>query len=286
MYVITGATGNTGKVAAESLLARGKKVRVVVRDASKAAALAAKGAEVAVADLRDEKALTKALEGAEGTYLLVPPSMSEKSFRAYQDATSASLAASVRASKVPHVVLLSSIGAELSSGNGPIAGLHVTERLLGDVTTAKSTFIRAGYFMENLGGSLGALEQGILPSFVPGDLPIEMIATRDIGELAATLLAEGPKAGVVNLGGAPVTMRDVAAILTKLVGKPIQVAEAPLDAVVPTLTGFGMPEDLASLYREMLGAFGAGHVTWEKQHQRVVGKTPVEAVLRDLLGKG
>jgi uncharacterized protein YbjT (DUF2867 family) len=286
MHVIAGATGNTGKVAANLLLDRGKKVRVVVRDASKGAPFAARGAEVAVADLGDEKALAKAFEGAEGAYVLVPPKMGAPSFRAYQDATTASIVAAVRATKLAHVVLLSSIGAERESGTGPIAGLHVTEQKLGELASTQSTFIRAGYFMENVGASLGALEQGIFPSFLPADLPIDMIATHDIGELAATLLLEGPAKGVVNLGGPAITMRDVAAALSSIVGKTIPVAEAPLDAIVPTLTGFGFTEDLAGLYRQMIGSFAAGEITFEKQHRRVQGKTPIQTVLRGLLGKG
>ncbi|NUO48607.1 MAG: NmrA family NAD(P)-binding protein [Polyangiaceae bacterium] len=286
MHDIAGATGNTGKVAANLLLDRGKKVRVIVREVAKGAPFAARGAEVAVADLGDEKALTKALDGAEGAYVLVPPKMNAPNFRAYQDATTTAIVGAVRASKVPHVVLLSSVGAERESGTGPIAGLHIAEQKLGALADTQSTFIRAGYFMENVGAALGALEQGIFPSFLPADLPIDMIATRDIGELAATLLIEGPAKGVVNLGGPAVTMRQVAAALSEIVGKTIPVVEAPLDGVVPTLTGFGFTEDLAGLYRQMIGSFAAGELTFEKQHRRVQGKTPIQTVLRGLLGKG
>ncbi len=145
--------------------------------------------------------------------------------------------------------------------------------------------MRAGYFTENLAGSLGALAQGVLPSFVPAGLAIDMIATPDIGEVAASLLLEGPRAGVVNLGGPAVTMNDVAATLSRILGKPIAVAEAPLDAVVPTLTGFGFSENVAGLYREMLEGFGAGRIAWESGHKRLQGKVTLETVLRGLLGQ-
>jgi len=286
MIVINGVTGNTGKVAAEALLARGKKVRVVVRDAQKGAPFAAKGADVAVADLRDTKAFTKALDGAEGVYLLLPPAYGEKSFRAYQDATSASIATAVRDAKVPHAVLLSSVGANLPSGTGPIAGLYVLEKQLGEIASTKSTFIRAGFFMENLGQSLAGLPGGVLPSFLPADLPIDMIATKDIGTVAADALAAGPKQRVINLGGPAVTMTEVAAILTRLTGKSITVAEAPLDAVVPALTGAGLTEDMAKLYQELFAGFGSGKIAWEPQHERVHGTTKVDEVLKGLLAKG
>lgn len=285
MYVVAGVTGNTGKVVASTLLDRKKDVRVVVRDAAKAGPFTERGATVATADLQDEKALAAGFAGAQGAYVLLPPNPTSKDFRAYQDATSAAIASALRTAKVPHVVLLSSIGANLASGNGPIAGLYVAEKRFSELPDTKSTFLRAGYFTENVAGSFGALEQGILPSFVPASLPIDMIATQDIGEVAASLLLDGPQSGVVNLGGPAVTMNDVAATVSKILGKTITVAEAPLDAVIPTLTSFGMSENVAALYREMLAAFGAGQISWEAQHKRLTGKTPLEAVLRGLLGK-
>ena len=76
MIVVFGANGNTGKVVAETLLGRGEKVRVVARDAKKVEALAQKGAEVVTADVLDEASVAKALAGAKGAYMLVPPDAS------------------------------------------------------------------------------------------------------------------------------------------------------------------------------------------------------------------
>ncbi len=286
-FAIAGATGNTGKVAAETLLAQQKPVRVIVRNAAKGEPWAARGAEVAVADLSDRSALARAFEGASGAYVLVPPSMTEPDFRAYQDRVSDAIAHAVEASHVPHVVLLSSVGAEQPSGTGPIAGLHRAEQKLRAIGGTASSFVRAGYFMENIGASLGMLEQGVVPSFVPADLGIDMIATVDIGHLVASLLVEGAKqTSVVELGGPAVSMNDVAGALSRVTGKPVRVQEAPLDAVVPTFTSFGMPKDLAELYREMLAAMVSGKVAFQGGHRRVLGTTNVETVLRGLLGQG
>jgi uncharacterized protein YbjT (DUF2867 family) len=285
MYVVAGVTGNTGKVVANRLLDRGEAVRVIVRDTAKAASFAARGAEVAVADLTDAAALSRAFTGARGAYVLLPPSPASKAFRALQDATSAAIASALGAASVPHAVLLSSIGAELPSGTGPIAGLHVAEARLSELPSTRATFLRAGYFAENVAGSLGALDQGIFPTFLPASLPIDAIATVDIGDLAASLLLEGPRAGVVNLGGPTVTTNEIAATASRILGKPLTVVEAPLDAVVPTLTSYGMSDDMAGLYREMLEAFGAGRLKWQDEHKRLQGKTSMEVVLRGLLGK-
>ena len=75
MFVVAGASGNTGSVVAETLLARGEKVRVLARDAKKVEPLVTRGAEVTVLGLDDVEKLTEALRGAEGAYLLLPPNL-------------------------------------------------------------------------------------------------------------------------------------------------------------------------------------------------------------------
>jgi uncharacterized protein YbjT (DUF2867 family) len=120
MYAIAGVSGNTGSVVADTLLAQGKKVRVIVRDAAKGEAWKARGAEVAVAALEDRAALTKALTGVEGAYLLVPPRMTSNAPLEENAAVIDAMAAAVTAARVPHVVLLSSVAAHHASGTGPI----------------------------------------------------------------------------------------------------------------------------------------------------------------------
>jgi uncharacterized protein YbjT (DUF2867 family) len=285
-FVVAGVSGNTGKVVAESLLAEKKSVKVIVRDAAKAQRWKVKGAEVAVADLGDAEALGRALEGAEGAYLLVPPNLGASDFRAYQDRLSASIASAAHASRVRHVVFLSSIGAQLDRGNGPIAGLHVAEERFRRETGTAWTFLRAGYFMENLAASLGTLPQGYIPSFMPATLGIDMIATADIGRLATSLLLErADGAHVVQLGGPPVSMNEVAATIGRITNRTVRVQEAPLDAVVPTFTGFGMSKDLAELYREMLEGFTNGRIKAEAGQRLIAGTTSIETFLRGLLAK-
>jgi uncharacterized protein YbjT (DUF2867 family) len=284
-FVVAGVSGNTGKIVAESLIAQKRAVKVVVRDSAKGEPWRAKGADVAVADLGDADALARALRGAEGAYLLIPPTFAAPDFRAYQDRLGSSIAEALRASRVPHTVLLSSIGAQHASGTGPIVGLHRAEEKLRREGTA-FTFLRAGYFMENLGSSLATLAQGFVSNFVPASLGIDMVPTIDIGRLAASLLLEGGKeTQVVELGGPPVSMNDVAAALGRITGKPVRVEEAPLDAVVPAFTGFGMPKDLAELYREMLEAITNGRVKFEGTHRRIAATTSIETFLRGALAK-
>jgi uncharacterized protein YbjT (DUF2867 family) len=285
-YVVAGVTGNTGKVVAETLLAAGKKVRVLARDAAKAESLRAKGAEVVVADLSDTAALTAALQGASGAYVLVPPSMVEPDFRAYQRRIGTSIAEAARASGVAHLVLLSSVGAQHPAKTGPIAGLFDVEAALRAVSSLSLTSVRAAYFMENLGGSLGQLAEGKLPSFFPADFKFDMIATHDIGKVAAQALLEGPrgKVDIIELGGPPVSMADVAKELGVLTGKSVTVTEAPVAVMAQALQGFGFPATMAALYQEMTESILNGHVAFEGGHRRIEGQTRVGTVLKRLLG--
>jgi uncharacterized protein YbjT (DUF2867 family) len=288
MFVITGATGNTGSVAAETLLATGKKVRVVVRNAPKAKALAERGAEVFTADLSDEAALTRAFEGAEGVFVLSPPDVTLKDFLGERKKLTDGFARVVKAAGVKHVVLLSSVGAQHDAGTGMIRSTHAAEEAL-RATGLPVTFVRAAYFVENWGAVLQPVQQdGVLPSFIAAGQAIPMVASRDIGKAIAQALLDGPRGPrVIELAG-PVEVKpsEVAAVLSKILGRPVNVAEAPLSAVVPTFTSFGFSQNVAELFREMYEGLANGKVAFEggsAELQR--GSTTVEQTLRALTGK-
>lgn len=284
-YVIAGVSGNTGSVVAETLLSAGAKIRVVVRDEAKGASWKARGAEVAVADLGDADALAKALAGAKGAYLLVPPNMTSPTPKADLAKVRDAIVAAVKKSNVPHVVFLSSIGAQHEAGTGPIANLHVAERDFAKISGTRFTFLRAAYFQENHGGSLGMLAQGVFPTFIRPDLAFDQVATKDIGLTAAKLLREGATANtVVELTGPRrYSANDVGAALTEITGKPITVHHAPVDSMAATLTGFGFQPELAGMFQEMASAIERGHVAPEGTHRTLKGSVELSTTLRALL---
>jgi uncharacterized protein YbjT (DUF2867 family) len=284
MFVITGATGNTGSAAARALLELGKPVRAVVRDAQKAESLRALGAEIVVADLTDQAALGRAVQGADGVYMLSTPDTVARDFVSERKALTAAQVATLAAAKVPHVVLLSSIGAQHADGTGPIRTLYHFEQQLRAAGIA-STFVRAAYFVENWGAVVQAVKQdGVLPTFISADRPARMVSTLDIGNTAAQALLAGPRGTrIIELTGrSDPTPHQVAAIFAQILGRPVRAVEAPLAAVVPTFTSFGISPNVAELYRELYEAMANGRLTPEPG-EHVRGTTPLEATLRALL---
>jgi uncharacterized protein YbjT (DUF2867 family) len=285
MFVITGASGRTGSVAAEALLAAGKEVRVVVRDAAKAERLKARGADVFVADLGDAAALARAVRGAEGVFLISPPDLAATDFIGERQRLTQRQVDVLAAEKVPHVVLLSSIGAHQPAGTGLILSTHNAEQQL-RASGLPATFVRAGYFVENWGAVIQAVKSdSVLPSFVAADQRVPSVSTVDIGRALAQALLVGPRGvRVIELGGpSDVSPNDVAAAFSRIQGRPIKVVEAPLEAVVPTFISFGISANIAGLFRDMYEGIARGRVVPEPG-EHVRGTTPLEVTLRALLG--
>jgi len=288
MFVITGATGNTGSVAAEALLDAGKPVRVVVRNALKAKHLAARGAQVVEADLSDEGAMVQAFQGAQGVYLLSPPDVTLADFFAARKRLVESLARAVKAAAVKHVVFLSSTGAQHSSGTGMIVSTYVGEQAL-RATGLPVTFVRAAYFIDNWASALQPAQQdGVLPSFIAASRAIPMVASRDIGKTVARALLDGPRGTrIIELAGpAEVSPAEVAATLSQLLGRTVKVAEVPLQAAVPTFTSFGFSPSVAEGFREMFEGIENGKVSWEGGSAEAArGTTSLTTALGRLTGK-
>ncbi len=187
MYVILGASGNTGSIIADTLLLKGEKVRVVGRDAGRLQRFVRKGAEAFTGDVSDAVALTKAFRGARAAYLLLPPITSRED----QERESDAIAKAVKESGLPYAVYLSSYGAQVPEGTGPVTGLHSSEQKLNAIDGLNALHLRAAYFMENNLAAIGMIQgMGIFGHALLPDLKMPMIATRDVGDYAAQRLLD------------------------------------------------------------------------------------------------
>jgi len=224
MYVVLGASGNTGHVVAKNLLAREQKVRVVGRDAARLQPLAAEGAEVFIADVTDARALTKAFHKADSAYTLIPPNLTSNDVRAFQDRVSDAIVTAVQNAGVKNVVSLSSIGADKAAGTGPVVGLYNLEQKLNRIDGANVLHLRAGYFMENTLPQVGAIRMLVsMAGPVRPNLKLPMIATRDIGSFAADALLRLAFRGKQTQelqGQRDLDYIEAAGIIGKAIGKP------------------------------------------------------------------
>jgi uncharacterized protein YbjT (DUF2867 family) len=265
MYVVTGATGNTGSVVAEKLLSNRQHVRVVGRDAKRLERFTSQGAEGFVADVTDAAALTKAFTGADAAYLLIPPNLSAPDVTGYQRQVAEALASAVERSGARYAVVLSSFGAEQTQGTGPVLGLHGFEERLNRIGALNALYLRAGYFMENVLPQVGVIKGfGSLAGPVRGDLALPMIATRDIGAFAADALAkremQGKRAQEL-LGPRDVIYNEVAQIIGAAIGRPnLRYMQLPGAQLKPALLQMGMSESMANGLLTMSDALNSGQM--------------------------
>ena len=282
MFVVVGATGNTGSAVVETLLSRKQSVRIVVRSADKGEAWKAKGAEIAVASLDDVSALAKAFEGTKGVYLLVPPNYGAAAWLVDQRARMDCTADAVRKSGIGHVVFLSSIGGHIAEGTGPIRAARYGEQVLGGAVK-NLTILRPCYFMDNWAPVLGAAKgQGVLPTFIAPQAMVPMISARDIGRVGAEqLIAGGKGKQIVELAGPEDYSPDqVAVALGQILGKSVTAQHAPLSAVVPTFKSFGFSDEAAKLFEEMYTSFSTGAIGYEHPASVIRGRVTLAEALK------
>jgi NAD(P)H dehydrogenase (quinone) len=288
MYTIIGITGKTGGTAAKALLANGQKVRGVVRNVAKAVEWRERGAEIVSAELSDRDQMARAFEGSEGVYIMLPTYFEAEDMFAENTRDLASLKHAVVAAGVRKVVFLSSIGAERQTGTGAIFKLHELEETFSSLPISTAA-IRAGWFMENFHGLIpSARETGLLGSFLnPLDLRVPMIATKDIGTLAADLLQQtwsGHR--VIELAAEPVlSPLDVASAFSKVFGREIKASIVPQHQWIHTYQSWGLTPRSSEAMAEMIEGFNSRWIAFgNASTERVVAETTLEQVLQETLG--
>jgi uncharacterized protein YbjT (DUF2867 family) len=258
-YVILGATGNTGAIIADFLLSQGKKVCVVGRDAGRLQRFVSQGAEAFTANVSDAAALTKAFSGARAAYLMLPPAKSRED----QERDSDGIAKAVKEFGLRYAVFLSSYGAQVPEGTGPVTGLHSSEQKLNAISDLNVLHLRAAYFMENNLAAIGMIhEMGIFGNALLPDLKLPMVATRDVGDYAAKRLLHLDFSGKQTrelLGERNLSMNEATAVIARGIGKPdLRYEQFPYDQVQQVLTQMGVPPKGAALYIEMYKSINAG----------------------------
>ena len=287
MYVVTGATGNSGHVVAGNLLAKGKKVRALGRSEERLQALKDKGAEAVVCSLADPAALKKAFAGAKGVFLMIPPDMGAPDYRSYQDKIANAYAQALAEVHVDYAVVLSSVGADKASGTGPVVGLHFLEERLAKIPGLSVLAVRAGYFMENTLAQIEVIKSmGVIAAPLRPELELPMIAARDIGAFAAERLARLDFSGSQTqelLGQRDISMAEAAGIVGRAIGRPhLTYARISNNEFVAALEQMGASAHTANLMAEMTDALNAGHMAaLEKRSPENTTPTSLESFVKE-----
>ena len=262
-YVITGSLGHTGKPITEGLVKAGHTVTVITSKPENAAAIEALGAKAAVGSVTDADFLKQAFAGADAAYLLIPANWGVSGWRAYQNEIADNYIAAIEANDIRFAVLLSSVGAHLGQGVGPVDGLYDTEQKLSKVNGLNNKFLRPSYFMYNLFGMIGLIKgMGITGSNF-GDDTIVLTHTSDIADVALEEL--------LNLGftGAQVryiasderTGPEIAKVLGEAIGKPeTPWVVFPDDQNTQGMIQAGLSEEMATEYTKLGQAMRNGEM--------------------------
>jgi NAD(P)H dehydrogenase (quinone) len=290
MYAIMGVTGRVGGALANALLASGSRVRGIVRDARKAAAWQARGAELAVADYDDAAALGAAFSGADGVFVMIPPNFIPAPGFPETKRTLTVIYEALAKARVKKAVYLSSIGAEQPSGTGLIMQTHMLETMLGDLPM-RHVFLRAGWFMENFAGdAASARNEGKIYSHLqPLDRRVPMVATVDIGKAGAEVLCqdwEGTR-HIEVAGPQDYSPLDVAQGFSEALGRKVEAVLVPRDAWTKSFVAQGMPIDRTGPRAEMVDGFNSGLIHFGvPDTENYVGATELCTVLKGFVGLG
>jgi uncharacterized protein YbjT (DUF2867 family) len=281
MYAITGITGQVGTALADALFAAGKPFRAVVRDAAKGRVFADRGATVAVADLDDTVALTRAFEGADAAFILLPPQFDPSPGFPESRHTIDAIRDALLAARPQRVVVLSTIGAHATEEN-LLSQLGHMEDVLGGLPMPV-TFLRAGWFLENaLWDVAPARDGGVIDSYLyPLDRKLPMVATKDIGEKAAALLGEASTGvRIVELEGpSRVSPNDIAAAFAKALGREVRARIVPRETWRSRFEAQGMHNPTPRM--RMLDGFNEGWIDFEGRS--IKGRTDVDSVIAELV---
>jgi NAD(P)H dehydrogenase (quinone) len=284
LYAITGITGQVGSSVARTLLDANQPIRAVVRDADKGATWARRGCEVAVAEINDGGSLTAAFKGAQGVFVLLPSNFDPKPGFPEVRTIIAAVRSALEAARPSKVVCLSTIGAQAAETN-LLTQLSLVEQ---DFATLPMpiTFLRPGWYMENCSSDVNpARETGLIQSFLqPIDKPVPMVATADVGRVAAELLHEtwsGRR--ILELEGPHrVTPNEIAFTFSKILGRPVRAEAVPRESWATLFHSQGMKNPIPRI--RMLDGFNEGWIEFEKGEAGTQkGKVSLETVLQALV---
>lgn len=282
-FVVTGSLGNISKPLAEKLIAAGHSVTVVSSKADKTAQIEAIGAKAAIGSVEDVAFLTKTFTGADAVYTMVPPNFGASNWKKYIANIGENYSEAIHAAGIKNVVNLSSMGAHMPEGCGPVSGLFFVEKALNALEVVNVKHLRPGFFYTNFLANVGMVKHmGIIGGNYGENATLVIVHPEDIAEVAAEELLNLSFKGksVRYIVSDEKTTQEVATTLGTAVGKP----ELPWvnfkdEETLGGMLQAGVPEEIAKNYAEMGAAMRSGEMDsdYKKNKPAIFGKTKLEA---------
>jgi uncharacterized protein YbjT (DUF2867 family) len=247
-FTITGSLGNISKPLAETLIAAGHQVTIISSNPDKQQAI-------------EELGATAAIGSVDAIYTMVPPNIGAPNIRGFISQTGEKIVEAIKVSGVKKVVNLSSIGAHLDGGTGPIAGIHDVEKSFSKLDGVAVKHLRPGYFYNNFFGSIDMIKHGgILGANYGADTPLVLVHPNDIAAVAAEELQQKFTGQSVRyIASDERSAADVAKVLGSAVGKPaLPWVEFNDEDALNGMLQAGLPEPMAKAYVEMGDATRSG----------------------------
>ncbi|GGA98382.1 NAD(P)H-binding protein [Puia dinghuensis] len=280
-YVLLGSLGNITKPLATQLIKAGHNITIVSSHADRKPAIEALGATAAIGSIEDIAFLTSTFKGADAIYAMIPPKWDAKEWKQWIGGIGKKYAEAIKAAGVKKVVNLSSMGADLPDGVGPVSGLHLAEEALNALSGVDIRHLRAGFFYTNLYSNIGMIKQGgIYGNNYGADVPLTLVHPRDIAAVAAEELLSLAFQGssVRYVASDERTSKDIAAVIGAAVGKPgLPYVEFGDEDTRKGLLGAGLSEEVVRNYTEMGVAARTGLMFADyKKHRPQLSPTKLE----------
>lgn len=277
-YIITGSTGHISKPLAQKLIASGNEVTIISHDPARRKEIESMKASAAIGSVEDVNFLISAFKGADAVYTMIPPTFTPSDWKKHIASMGKNYAEAIRKNSIKYVVNLSSVGAHLPEGCGPVSGLHFAEKELNELEGVNVLHLRPGYFYSNFFNSVGMIKQmGIIGGNFGNETKIVLAHTNDIAEIAAEELKNLKFKGKSHryISSDEKTTEDIARELGGAIGKPdLKWVDFTDEQNMAGLLQAGLPPEFASNYTEMGAAMRTGKMfeEYEDEKKGVVGK--------------
>ncbi len=281
-YVLTGSTGHITKPVAQQLVVAGHQVTIITSSVNKTAEIEALGAKAAVGSVEDLQFLKQTFQGADAVYLMIPPNFATTNWIGYQRKVADNFIEAITANNIKHVVVLSSIGAHMRKGAGPVDGLAYLEQALDKLTNINALYLRPSYFYYNLFSMAGMIKHaGIMGSAQPAAHKLVLTHTSDIAEVAARELIKLEFRGhqIQYIASDERTWAEITEVLSNAVGKPgTPYIEFTDEQSLQGMLQAGLSETIANGYKEMGAAMRSGEMEADYRNNRPaeLGKVKLE----------